>query len=119
MPTVSGGNELLARLTAEPTLQRLGFEIELTGIRTVMVSRCGHCRGVWLRHMGAYHWIPAGYSVPQHRVASVADALAYTVGTVCANDLGDPDDDMMAGPAGEELPILGDDYAPTARAFTG
>lgn len=86
MPMTSTGNELLSRLAVEPALTSRGFTVELTGIRTVMISHGGYFHGIWRRVIGAYEWIPAGYSTPQYCARSAAEAVRHTVDTLCIDE---------------------------------
>lgn len=99
MSSTVAGNELLSRLVAEPSLARHGFQIDVAGVRAVMISHSGHFRGVWQRQMGAYHWIPAGYSMARYRTASVADAVDFTLRELCAQETCGEEHDLAAGSA--------------------
>lgn len=82
-PAVS--TELITFLNSSPVLAAHGYEAEFAGIRNVKVSRGGHFLGMWKRDIGVYEWIPAGYSQPQYRAHSAADAARFTTHALCGS----------------------------------
>lgn len=76
--------QLMEALEAQQLLKLRGFTASYGQTGSVVVDRWGHVRGLWHIYNGQYFWTGGASSQPTHSVASMDEAIAYTLSVIAA-----------------------------------
>lgn len=76
--------QLVEALEAQERLKMRGFTASCGEVHSVVVDRWGHMRGVWQIHNGRYFWTSGASSQPAHSVATIEEAVTYTLTVIAA-----------------------------------